>query len=256
MSWIILHFQRIPSHDIVPSNSGAVYIYHRTEGHIWDADVTKIWPADRTQNDEFGNAVSIDGNCLIAGCYLDDDEGIRTGSAYIFRRSGANSWTEEAKITASDPGVDDRFGISVDICEDYAIVGSYYDDDNGTDSGSAYVYSYNGSDDWGEEIKLNASNAAAGDEFGRSVAINSEYAFVGSNLDDDMGTDSGAVYFFHRLGSNSWDTGTKVLDSDGVGGDSFGNALAVYGKYTAVGACLDSSNLAGTVGSVSVVKYR
>jgi hypothetical protein len=246
-----------PSHDIVPSNSGAAYIFHRTEGNIWDADVTKIWPSDRTQNDEFGNAVSIDGSCVIVGCWSDDDKGIRTGSAYIFRRTGTNNWIEEDKLTASDPGVNDYFGVSVDICENYAIVGSYYNDDGGTDSGSAYIYNYNGSDDWGDGIKLNASDAAAGDEFGRSVAINTEYAFIGANLDDDMGTDSGAVYIFHRVGSNSWDTGTKILDSDGTGGDSFGNALAVNGKYAAVGAYLDSSDFAGTtVGSVSVVQYR
>jgi len=70
---------------------------------------------------------------------LDDDNGTNSGSAYIFKRSGT-SWAEEAKLTASDGDDADYFGSSVSISGDYAIVGAYWDDDNGTNSGSAYIF--------------------------------------------------------------------------------------------------------------------
>lgn len=74
------------------------------------------------------------------GALYDGDNDPWSGSAYIFERSGT-SWTEQAKLTASDGAADDLFG-SVSISGQYAIVGAQCDDDNGTDSGSAYVYEY------------------------------------------------------------------------------------------------------------------
>ncbi|MEA3325612.1 MAG: dockerin type I domain-containing protein [Euryarchaeota archaeon] len=47
---------------------------------------------------------------------------------------------DEAKILASDGAADDNFGSSVSISGDHAIVGAVWDDDNGVDLGSAYIY--------------------------------------------------------------------------------------------------------------------
>ena len=69
-----------------------------------------------------------------------NDDGGR-GSAYIFTRSGS-TWTQQAKIVASDGANNDYFGYSVSISSDgkTAIVGAYGDDDRGTDAGSAYIF--------------------------------------------------------------------------------------------------------------------
>ena len=89
--------------------------------------------------------------------------GSLSGSAYIFEFDGS-SWTEVAKLTASDASIGDIFGRSVSISGDRAIVGAYGNDDTGTNSGSAYIYHYNGSN-WVQTTKLTASDAGSDDFF-------------------------------------------------------------------------------------------
>ena len=99
----------------------------------------KLTAMDAAASDLFGQSVSISGDYAIVGAFGDDDAGHLSGSAYIFIRSG-ETWSEQAKITASDAAAGDRFGGSVFISGDYAIVGASGDDDAGEDSGSAYIY--------------------------------------------------------------------------------------------------------------------
>ena len=87
---------------------------------------------------------------------------------------------EEAKLLASDGATGDYFGWSVALSGDYALVGAYKDDDNGSSSGSAYVFVRSGSS-WSQQAKLLASDGAADDRFGYSVALSGDYALVGAN---------------------------------------------------------------------------
>jgi len=96
---------------------------------------------DGAAGDWFGGSVSIDGDYALIGAFGDDDDGADSGSAYVFKRSGT-TWAEEAKLTALDGASSDWFGFSVSIDGEYAIIGAYLDDDNGSQSGSAYVFMY------------------------------------------------------------------------------------------------------------------
>ncbi len=133
-----------------------------------------------------------------------------TGAAYVYRRDDAgtpldtsdDSWLHEARLTASDADNGDQFGISVAISGDTVVVGTDADDDGGSFSGSAYVFTRSVTN-WTEQAKLIASDAAAGDSFGFSVSLSGDTAVVGSRLDDDGGTNSGSAYVFTRTGS-SW----------------------------------------------------
>ena len=107
--------------------------------NTWDAG-TKILASDAAQGDIFGNSVAISGNNAIVGAPYNDDGGDRTGSAYIFRRTGTNTWDAGTKILASDAAGGDIFCQSVAIDGDYAIVGADGDDDGGSRSGSAYIF--------------------------------------------------------------------------------------------------------------------
>ena len=60
---------------------------------------------------------------------------------------------EDFKLLASDGVASDWFGWSVSISGDMALIGAQGDDDNGTNSGAAYVYRFDGSQ-WIEEAKL------------------------------------------------------------------------------------------------------
>ena len=78
-------------------------------------------------DDFFGFSVSLSGDRALIGAYRDDDGGDRTGSAYVFVRSGT-TWSQEAKLTASDAQPVDLFGRAVSLSGDRALVGSYFND--------------------------------------------------------------------------------------------------------------------------------
>ncbi|MCH8304485.1 MAG: T9SS type A sorting domain-containing protein [Candidatus Marinimicrobia bacterium] len=219
------------------SSSGSAYIFKRV-GESW-AQEAKLLPADGAASDKFGRSVSISGDYAVVGAFFDSDNGIASGSAYVFKRTGA-SWAQEAKLLPSDGATSDVFGISVSISGDYAVVGASGDDDNGSASGSAYVFKRSGTS-WAQETKLLPSDAAAGDFFGKSVSISGDYAVVGAQENDDNGTNSGSAYVFKRAGA-SWAQETKLLPSDGATIDVFGISVSISGDYAVVGAHRDSDN--------------
>lgn len=105
------------------------------------------------------------------------------------------AFAQEVKLTASDGAEFDEFGSSVSVSGDLALVGAYLDDDNGNDSGSAYVYRWDGSS-WVEEAKLTASDGAEDDQLGSSVSVSGDVAFVAAVFDDDNGDASGSAYVY------------------------------------------------------------
>jgi len=206
--------------------SGSAYIFNVSTG----TQLHKLVASDAAGSDYFGSSVAISGNYAIVGAYTNDYSGTDSGSAYIFNVS---TGTELHKLVASDAAANDLFGISVAISGNYAIVGAYTNDDGGTGSGSAYIFNVS----TGTELhKLVASDAAANDYFGYSVAISGNYAIVGAYGDDDVPSDSGSAYIFNVS------TGTqvqKLLASDAAASDLFGISVAISGNYAIVGAQSD-----------------
>ncbi|HDS46409.1 MAG TPA: hypothetical protein ENN68_10125 [Methanomicrobia archaeon] len=135
-------------------------------------------------------------------------------AADVFKRDGS-SWTQQAKLLASDGAANDYFGDSVFLDGEYVFVGAIYDDDKGTDSGSAYIFKRSGIS-WTQQAKLLATDGAAGDYFGYSVALDGEYALVGAWSDDDKGTNSGSAYVVSR-GISGDVTCDGVVDVGDVG---------------------------------------
>ena len=109
-------------------------------GTIW-SEQQKLMASDGAADDLFGYSVSVSGDTVVVGaCWDDTAGGADAGSAYVFVRSGT-IWTEQQKLTASDGAAGDRFGESVSISGDTALVGAAFDDTvGGPDSGSAYVF--------------------------------------------------------------------------------------------------------------------
>ena len=131
-----------PSDDnIFYQESGSAYIFERDHGgqDNW-GEVQKLTASDIGVGDSFGGSVSIHGDRAVVGAKGNSDDGGESGSAYIFRRSGADSWSEAEKLTASDAAADDWFGFSVALDEDLALIGAMRDDENFKDSGSAHVF--------------------------------------------------------------------------------------------------------------------
>jgi len=215
-------------------------------------EVEKLLAADGAAEDWFGRSVSISGDYAIVGAYRDDDNGDGSGSAYIFKRDGTG-WSEQAKLVAADGAAWDGFGYSVSISGDYAIVGAIADDDNGTDSGSAYIFKRDGTS-WSQQAKLLAADGSANDYFGYSVSISGDYAVVGASYDDDKGTDSGSAYIFYYDGT-SWSQQAKLLAADGAASDEFGISVSISGDYAIVGAYMDDGINGINSGSVYIFYY-
>ena len=200
----------------------------------------KLTASDEAADDVFGGSVAVDGDTIVVGAFRDDDNGLESGSAYVFARTGT-VWALQGKISASSDGSsDDLFGISVAVSGDTIVVGAVGDDDNGIGSGSAYVFTRNGTV-WTLQEKLTASDGVFDDEFGNSVAVDGDTIVVGADLDDDSGTNSGNAYVYTRTGT-IWALQEKLTASDGASGNSFGFSVAVNGDTIVVGAFLDDDN--------------
>jgi hypothetical protein len=216
------------------SNAGAAYVFTRS-GTTW-TEQAKLIASDGATDDHFGVSVAVNGDTAVIGADLDDDDGVNSGSAYVFTRSGT-SWTEQAKLTASDAVLLDQFGFSVALAGDTAVIGAPFDDDNGGLSGSAYVFARSGTA-WSQQAKLTASDGTNSDFFGISVAVDADSAVIGASGDDDKGTGSGSAYLFSRSGT-TWTETAKLIASDGGSLDEFGRPVSVSGSTAVVGARLD-----------------
>ncbi|MHC4445137.1 MAG: choice-of-anchor D domain-containing protein [Planctomycetota bacterium] len=206
----------------------------------------KLVPPTGSGNGYFGWSVSISGDTVIVGARNDDDKGSGAGAAYIFVRDPATgAWSEQQKLLASDGAAGDRFGVSVCVDGDTAIVGAEREDENGTDSGSAYVFVRNpATSTWSEQQKLLASNGEEDDDFGKSVAVSGDIAMVGADREDENGLDSGYAYVFVRdPATGNWSEHQKLFASgDAPSSDLFGYSVSMSGDSAIIGAWYDRNS--------------
>ena len=222
-----------PNDDNGGTDAGAAYIFTRS-GSTWTQQ-SKIVASDIQVGDRFGISTAISGDTVVVGSYLEDTGGSNAGAVYIFTRSGS-TWTQQAKIQASDPEANDRFGGSVGIDGDTVIVGVNLEDTGGTDAGAAYIFTRSGST-WTQQQKIQSSDIEAGDNFAISVAISGDTVAVGAQYEqgDSSVVALGAAYIFTRSGS-TWTQQAKIQASDGELYDHFGSSIDIDGDNVIVGA--------------------
>ena len=229
------------------TDSGLVYVFVKSGGAAWatTTETVQLRASDRAANDNFGRSVAVDGNTIVVGASGDQNTvggaEASTGSAYVFTEPNtgwANSGgTEAAKLTASDGADSDQFGRSVAVDSNTIVVGAHQNDDDGTDSGSIYVFikPTNGWTDITGTVKLTASNAATGDRFGIALALDGDTALVAAprndanDDDDDTGNDvldAGSAYVFEIRG---W---TDVPENDANNRFHAVTGLTNYYTYT------------------------
>jgi hypothetical protein len=214
------------------SNSGSAYLFDTTTGQ----QLFKLLPDDGAANDRFGHSVAISGATAIVGADYDDDNGTNSGSAYLF---DTTTGAQIAKLLPNDGARLHYFGNRVAISGATAIVGEVWDDENGFQSGSAYLFDTT----TGRQIaKFLPDDGAAGDNFGWSVAISGTTAVVGSPLDDDNGAESGSGYLFDISDPQNPLQIAKLLANDGAPEDYFGLSVAISGTTAILGAFLDDDN--------------
>ncbi len=240
-----------PSADDSGGDSGSAYVFARARGTWREQD--KLTASDAAAGDEFGYSVSIDGETVVVGAWLDDDASVDSGSAYAFDRSGG-SWWELPKLhlpRQDDPMAGDSTGRSVAVDGDYMVVGAYLRTVGGlTNAGAAYVFVRDDNrtpgnqwdDRWTFGAALTANDAAADDRFGGSVSISGDTIVVGANGDDGgIFPGSGAAYVFTRAGS-LWTQQQKLIGAatdDAAWRDVFGSSVSISGDTVVVGTFND-----------------
>jgi hypothetical protein len=218
------------SDDEAADQAGAGYVFVGG-GSLW-SDQAKLTASDAAAIDHLGEAVAISGDTAVLGAPADDDVAGESGSAYVFVRSGT-TWSEQAKLTASDPIRLHLFGAAVTISGDTIVVGAPNDGDGGRWAGAAYVFVRNGTT-WNEQANLTASSPNEEAFFGVSVAIAGNTIVVGAPGDDSAADQAGAAYVFTRSGS-TWSEQARLAASDAMAGDEFGGAVAISEESIVVG---------------------
>jgi len=208
---------------------GAAYVFVRT-GSSWSQQ-DKLIASDPNNNDGFGRAVAIHEETAFVGA---PNKSNGAGAAYTFVRNGSN-WIQQAKITPLNSPLGDRFGTSVAVSGNTAVIGS---------TGSAYVFEYDGLG-WNQTKKLKVANSAG--SFGQAVSLSGDTIVVGAA----QVAGGGAAYVFVRSGEN-WVQQAELTASDSLHADEFGASVGILGDTVTVGARNSSSSEASQSGSAYV----
>ena len=236
--WAVVGASRVDG----PGNSGRVYVYRRS-ANAWNLHQT-LEASDKAAGDQFGFDTDIYGETIVIGAPRDDDKGSNSGAAYVFRYDAETGLFEESrKLRDPNGAANDQFGYSVAIDRATIVVGAPFDDGLGSNSGSIFIYNQNrgGLGRWGYRKRIKASDAATGDQLGKSVDVDYRHVIAGATHNADNGTKSGAAYVFRRHlgGSNRYGEVTKLLpDIGSTAGTNnlFGSAVAIDGRTAVVSA--------------------
>lgn len=213
------------------SGAGAVYVFDVRDNGEW-SQVAYIKASNPGQGDNFGAAITLDGDLLVVGApgeasaatgvdgsQLDNSRN-NAGAAYVFERDGDSEWFQVAYIKASNTGDNDAFGSAVAVHGNVLVVGASGEnsfatgingdelDNSAPDAGAAYVFERDDSGVWTQIAYVKASNTGARDEFASALALCGDTLAVGAEREngasagingdesDDSLSVTGAVYVY------------------------------------------------------------
>jgi outer membrane protein assembly factor BamB len=211
-----------PRDDDGGQDSGSVYVFDVNTGQ----ELHKLTVSDPEPNHDF-RAVAVYGTLAVIGASTDEDNGHGSGAAYVF---DIVTGQQLSKLTPLDAEAEDRFGYSVALHENIAVIGAFGEANPGLRSGAAYVFDVV----TGEQLqKLRPCDLGSGDAFGYSVALDGTTALIGSYRADIPGFYAGSAYVFDvTTGAQLF----KLRASDGDEFDEFGNSVELTDSYFVVGA--------------------
>ena len=198
--------------------------------------IAKLLANDAAANDIFGRYVSVSGSTIVVGAYGNDEGGRDSGSAYVFEKSDDGKYVQAAKLVADDAAAKDTFGRPVSVSGSTIVVGAGNDDDDGKDSGSAYVFEKSDDGKYVQAAKLVADDAAEGDNFGAFVSVSGSTIVVSARNNDDDGKDSGSAYVFEKSDDGKYVQAAKLVADDAAAMDRFGEFVSVSGSTIVVSA--------------------
>lgn len=198
----------------------------------------KLLPSDGAGDDGIGRSVSVSGDVAVVGALRRAFKLFSSGAAYVYRLNG-QTWQQQARLTPSDGTAEDEFGNSVSVSGDVVFVGAPRANED--ISGAAYVYRWDGTT-WQEQAKLLASDGAANDSFGVSVAVSGDVALVGAR---------GKIYVF-RWSGTEWSEEAKLIPDEST--ELYGGQISLSGEVAAIGVSVDHEN-GDNSGAVYVYRF-
>jgi len=163
---------------------------------------------------------------------------LQAAFALVFCVEVCRGQLSEAKLLPGDGTSNDGFGWSVSISGEYAVIGAYGDNSL---AGAVYVFELEGTQ-WIEKAKVTASDQQAGDWFGYSVAIDSDYIVAGAPGNN---SDLGAAYVFQQ-NNGDWTEVAKIVGNDVAPDGCFGWSVSISGDHLVAGVPDDDGNGAGS----------
>lgn len=185
------------------SSTGLAYLHLRNEGGAdnW-GQYKQLAATDGAADDHFGWSVSLSDDTALVGAPDDDNTvGVDAGAAYLFYRNQGttNGWGQKAALTDAQGAASDRFGFSLDLKYDMAVVGNPRAAVNGSlIQGTATVFERNksGFDAWGVFQRIVAGDGQADDRFGYAVSLDDRFLALGAYSADGQGPNMGAAYLY------------------------------------------------------------
>jgi hypothetical protein len=215
------------------SQAGAVYVFEYLGG-VWEQTdrLTANTPLLAAQ---FGFSVSLFGDKVLVGA---PNNGQGLVHVFVFDEKKLQ-WFSSTTLSANDGGFGDRFGYSVSLYQNRALIGAYQSQQE--DPGAAYIFESLSNS---QQVKLTASDGESRDGFGISVSLFEDRALIGAAKDDDInGVDSGSAYVFDfDTVNNIWMETEKLTANDAAANDEFGNSVSLHGDQVLIGAWSDDDN--------------
>ncbi len=283
------------SADNSSSNSGAVYVFHKSGGS-W-AQMAMLKASNAEASDSFGARLDMFGSMIVVGAYAEDsstttviqagpgsadNSATSSGAAYIYRLQGG-SWVEEAYLKAANANANDYFGYSVAAFANMVVVGAQSEqssqnfvsqggaasaDNSMTASGAAYVYENMGGT-WSQTAYLKPTNPGDNDKFGFSVAATYKTVVVGAPTEDSQasGVDYGpyaahddlsaesGAVYVFQKSGGSWSQVNYIKAPANATLEEFGDRVDIDGDLLVVGARKNDS-LGNDAGAIYHYNWR
>ncbi len=202
--------------------------------HAGRVERLKLTAPDAAESLAFGRSVDLIGDTAIVGSFSRAGPAGGSGTAYLFDIATGNQLLE---LQPSGPGSAEKFGQTVAISGDWAVVGAPHDDEEGTKTGAAYVFDVAS----GQQVrKLTATDAEEGDRLGFSLAMDGDLAIVGAW--DDVNRRGAAYVFDVSTGEELF----KLTASDAMVDDVFSSSVAISGARAIVGTSRSGLTQPGT----------
>jgi len=200
--------------------------------------------------DSFGHRVAVSENVLAASA----PGAANGGTLSLFERLPDESWYAADVITGEQVAPGDGFGHGIAAGWNVIVAGAPFDDGSAAvDSGAVYVFERQHEfAAWMQTARLKATNPAAGDQFGYSVALFGDTLVVGAPFDDgatDALSDSGAAFVFVRDPSGVWAERARVTASNAGSDDLFGADVALHQGTLVIAAPREDSGSPGVNGT-------